>query len=343
MGGIIGAAGDPHVVAVADHLRARGIEPVVLDLARFPRSGGLSLLDGVPTVAGVEIQTVTAWYLRSAPLPLPFQPLDEEPEAAGDTTVEEVVNRARRSYAAGRERRSFLFSFLGALEHAGAVFINRPGLLSQHFLKLDQLGRLRRASVPVPRTLATNDPEAVLEFSRGSSERIVYKPVAGGGFCRRVTEEDLAPERLRLLANAPVLFQEEIPGRNLRVYVVEYRVVASYEIASEDLDYRGSETAVFPTPLSDEEGEAACRAALACELPFTGIDIRRRPDGGFAVLECNPSPMFSGIERMTGDRLVSRALANLLVASDHPVWPAQGRRRQAKRSSPDGIRFGSRV
>jgi glutathione synthase/RimK-type ligase-like ATP-grasp enzyme len=343
MRGIIGGANDPQVVAVGDHLRARGVEPVVLDLARFPGAGGLSLLDGVPTVGGVDIQAVPAWYLRSAPLPLPFQPLDEEPGPPRDTTVEEVLTRSRRSYAAGRERRSFLFSFLGALERAGAVFVNRPVLLGQHFLKLDQLERLRRAGVPVPRTLATNDPQAVLEFARGSCERIVYKPVAGGGFCRRISEEDFAPQRLRLLANAPVLFQEEIPGRNLRVYVVGYRVVASYEIVSEELDYRGSETAVLLTPLSDEEGEAACRAALACELPFTGIDMRRRRDGGFAVLECNPSPMFSGIERTTGDRSVSRALADLLVASNRTDGRAQGRRAQAETSSHSGIVPGSRL
>jgi len=315
MRGIIGAPGDPQVAAVADHLRGRGVEPVVLDLAPFPGAACMSLLDGVPTAAGVDVNAVTAWYVRSVPLPLPFQPLDEGAGPVGDTTVDEVVVRSRHSYAAGRERRSFLFSFLGALEHRGALFFNRPVLLSQHFLKLDQLERLRRASVPVPRTLATNDPEAVIEFARSSSAGIVYKPVAGGGFCRRVTEEDLAPQRLRLLAKAPVLFQEEILGRNIRVYVVGYRVVASYEILSEELDYRGSETGVLQTPLSNEEDAAACRAALACQLPFTGIDIRRRPNGGFAVLECNPSPMFSGIERMTRDPSVSRALAELLVAS----------------------------
>jgi glutathione synthase/RimK-type ligase-like ATP-grasp enzyme len=35
-------------------------------------------------------------------------------------------------------------------------------------------------------------------------------------------------------------------------------------------------------------------------MTFTGLDLRRRPDGGFAVLECNPSPMFAGIQRRTG-------------------------------------------
>lgn len=318
--GIVGPPGDHQVVSVADHLRARGVEPILLDLSCSLRSGRISLLDGAPAVAGLDIQAVDGWYVRSLPLPLPFQPLDQEPGGGKEVafTVDQVVTRSRQAYAAGREQRSFLFSVVGALERAGAAFVNPPTQFSQHFLKLDQLERLRSAGVPIPRTLATNDPEAVLKFAGSTSGPIVYKPVAGGGLCRRATEDDLRPERLRLLANAPVLFQEEVPGRNLRVYVVGYEAVASYEIVSDELDYRGAECAVLPARLGDDEREAACRAARACGLRFTGIDIRRRPDGSFAVLECNPSPMFSGIERRTGDMPVSRALADLLLSSARP-------------------------
>lgn len=273
----------------------------------------MSVHDGVPTVTGVDISSVACWYVRSLPLPLPFQPLGPELVDQPGATVEDLVVRADRAYAAGRERRSFLFSFLLSLERRGTVFVNPPARFSQHFLKLDQLERLRTAQIPVPRSLATNDPEAVIQFARAIPGGIVYKPLAGGGACRRVTEDDLRPERLRLLATAPVLFQEEIPGRNLRAYVVADTLVASYEIVSEELDYRGAETSVVVTPLTAEEADASTRAARACDLPFTGIDIRRRPDGTFAVLECNPSPMFSGIERITADTSVSRALSDLLI------------------------------
>ena len=44
----------------------------------------------------------------------------------------------------------------------------------------------------------------------------MYKPLAGGGRCRRVTADDLDLDRLRLLARAPVLFQAEVPGTNIR-------------------------------------------------------------------------------------------------------------------------------
>lgn len=312
--GIIGPPSDPQVVDVAACLRAQGVEAVVLDLSSFPGSGTISLLDGVPKASGVDVGSVAAWYVRSVPLPLPFQPLDQEARDHPAETTEELIARSDRAYAAGRERRSFLFSVIAALERAGTVFVNPPNQFSQHFLKLEQLQRLREARIPVPRSLGTNDPEAVLEFACSVHGDIVYKPVAGGGLCRRVTEDDLRLERLRLLARAPVLFQEEIAGLNLRSYVVEDRVVASYEIVSEEVDYRGAETAVSRRPLTADEVDASCGAAHACDLVFAGIDIRRRPDGSFAVLECNPSPMFSAIERLTGDTAISRALADLLIS-----------------------------
>ncbi|MEU4834626.1 hypothetical protein [Streptosporangium sp. NPDC023615] len=329
--GIIGPPDDPQVSNVAAALRERGAEPVVLDLTAFPARSRLSLLDGVPSVPGVDVGAVRAWYLRSMPLPLPFAlPLGQterhdrdgrlargdrqgrdEQSGRGGTVPEELAREQRSAYAGGRERRSFTFAFVTALRCGGAALVNPPGTLGQHFLKLEQLRRLRGAAVPVPRTLATNDPDAVVAFARAAGP-IVYKPLAGGALCRRVTPQDLRPERLRLLATAPVLFQEEVPGRNLRVYVVGGEVAASYEIVSEELDYRGAERAVFPVAPSPDETDACLRAARACGLTFTGIDVRRRDDGTFAVLECNPSPMFAAIERRTATAGVTRALAALL-------------------------------
>ncbi|HEX2054673.1 MAG TPA: ATP-dependent carboxylate-amine ligase, partial [Actinomycetota bacterium] len=162
-------------------------------------------------------------------------------------------------------------------------------------------------------TMATNDPEELLAFCRALDGRVVYKPLAGGALARRLAKEDLGAERLRLLGASPVLFQEEVPGRNIRAYVVDGEVIASYEIVSDELDYRGSESAVLPEDLQDEEVAACLRASEACGMIFTGIDIRRRPDGSFAVLECNPSPMFAAIEARQGTNTISDALAAALT------------------------------
>lgn len=296
--GILGPATDPQVVAVAAAVRARGVRVAVLDLGAFPAHGQLTVRDGRAAVAGRDVADVPAWYVRSLPLPLPFRPQGPEPATA---------------YAAGRERRSFVAGFVAALESAGAAMVNPPLTMAQHFRKLEQLDALRVAGIPVPATLATNDPDAVRAFA-GELGALVYKPLAGGGTCRRLAAADLTPDRLGLLAHAPVLFQEEVPGRNIRVYVVDGRIVASYEIVADELDYRGSERDVLATEVSDGEHHACRTAAVACGMVFTGIDVRRRPDGTFAVLECNPSPMFAGIQQRTGDDPVSRAVACALLA-----------------------------
>jgi hypothetical protein len=153
--GIIGPEGDPQVTAVADRLRRHGHEPVVLDLSRFPREPVLSVRDGVASARHLDLASVGSWYVRSLPLPLPFRV--PQPEGPGGERT------ARLRYAAGRERRSFLAGFVSALP--AAVFVNPPAAMTQHFRKLEQLDALRTADVPVPTTLATNDPEAVRDFA----------------------------------------------------------------------------------------------------------------------------------------------------------------------------------
>lgn len=302
MPGIIGPADDPQVACVASALRRRGAEPTVLDLGRFPRALRLSLRDGAPAADGVDVAAVGSWYVRSLPLPLPFR-LPEDAAPA----------RRRRDYAAGRERRSFLAGFTAALAATGAALVNPPERMAQHFRKPEQLDALRAAGIPVPPTLATNHPEALAEFVHEVGA-VVYKPLAGGGRCRRLAAADLTSERLALLSAAPVLFQAEVPGTNVRGYVVGDAVVAAYEIVSDELDYRGAEADVRPVALPAAEADACRRAAAACGMPFTGLDLRRRPDGGFAVLECNPSPMFAGIQRRTAAEPVSDALAAFLLS-----------------------------
>jgi hypothetical protein len=202
MSGIIGPVSDPQVACVASALRRRGAAPVVLDLGQFPHTLRLSLRDGIPSADGVDLLAVSSWYVRSLPLPLPFRVTP-----AADTRVQQ------RNYAAGRERRSFVAGFVAALAATGSALVNPPERMAQHFRKCEQLDALRAAGVPVPATLATNDPDAVVTFA-GEVGALVYKPLAGGGRCRRLTDADLSAERLSRLAAAPVLFQAEVPGTN---------------------------------------------------------------------------------------------------------------------------------
>lgn len=310
--GIFGRAEDPQVARVVALLRERGAEPLLVNLGQFPARLRLTLEDGAASAEGRTLAGApSAWYVRSMPMTQPF--FDFSPNLAADSP-EELFARWRHRYAAERERQSFITGFVIALGRSGARLVNPPSALDQHFVKTDQLARLRAAGLPVPRTLATNDPEALRRFAANAPAGVVYKPLAGGALCRRLAPEDLEGARAEALARAPVLFQEEVAGRNIRVYVVAGRVAAAYEILSDEVDYRGSEKGVVETELPEAERDASVRAAGACEMPFTGLDIKRRDDGRFAVLECNPSPMFAGIENRTRTSHVTRALCDLLLA-----------------------------
>ena len=190
MSGIIGPVSDPQVACVASALRRRGAAPVVLDLGQFPHTLRLSLRDGVPSADGVDLLAVSSWYVRSLPLPLPFRVTP-----AADTRVQQ------RNYAAGRERRSFVAGLVAALAATGSALVNPPERMAQHFRKCEQLDALRAAGVPVPATLATNDPDAVVTFA-GEVGALVYKPLAGGGRCRRLTDADLSADGRGIPADA---------------------------------------------------------------------------------------------------------------------------------------------
>ncbi len=80
--------------------------------------------------------------------------------------------------------------------------------------KLLQLRVAQRVGLRVPRTLVSQDPEAVRQFCRATTSKLIVKPVAGAqdtpvmtGF---VSPEILTDEAIRV---CPAMYQEYIPVR----------------------------------------------------------------------------------------------------------------------------------
>jgi glutathione synthase/RimK-type ligase-like ATP-grasp enzyme len=298
---IVGAAEDPQVRRVASAIRAQDGRALLCDTQAFPERARISLRDGDVLMAGRKLPQPGAVYVRG----LGANPLMPEFD-------DDLKSRPRGLMAQMDEKQALLTSMLLILEQRGARLVNGLEANGQHSRKPYQLHLLRRAGLPVPRYLATNDPQAVRRFVR-TVKNAVYKPLAGGATVQRVKQEDLTDERLSALALAPVLFQELVAGTSVRVYVVGRRVVAAAEIQSSELDYRRAEGAVVPARLSPDERRAAVVAARACGMAFSGVDLIRRA-GGFVVLECNPSPMFAVFEQKTGLD-VAGPLAELLAGT----------------------------
>jgi glutathione synthase/RimK-type ligase-like ATP-grasp enzyme len=157
---------------------------------------------------------------------------------------------------------------------------------------------LAAAGLPVPTTLWSNDPEAVKRFC-GERESI-YKPTAGGAATRKVETKDLTDERLARLGAAPVCFQELLPGDDVRVYVIDGRVLCALRLVTDAIDFRQNEQHIEAVALADEVARQCVRAAEVIGLRFTGMDIKGDREGRYKILELNPSAMFLGFERRTG-------------------------------------------
>lgn len=97
-------------------------------------------------------------------------------------------------------------------------------------------------------------------------------------------------------------FVEEAEGKDIRVFVVDGRVVASMERTAAVGDFRSNLSVGGvgrPAVLSDEESVLALAATDALGLDFSGVDLLRTRKGP-VVMEVNANPGLEGITDATG-------------------------------------------
>ncbi|WP_276302345.1 ATP-grasp domain-containing protein [Halorussus lipolyticus] len=222
----------------------------------------------------------------------------------------------RRTYTVQQDYRWALLNYLRILEDEGATVL--PGFEAQfaHDSSAWQLHRFAENGLPVPETVVTDDPDEVRAIHE-TAERVVYKPLATRMPPKELTDDDITPERLAKLTTAPVVFQEFVPGRDLRIYVVNSEVVGGFHYRSDRLSFKwslvdGEEVPVERVDLSESIRESARRAASLAGLEFAAVDVIDRPGDGHAVLEANPSPRFS-VPQSETDADIAGAVAAMLT------------------------------
>jgi glutathione synthase/RimK-type ligase-like ATP-grasp enzyme len=300
---VFGRPEDPPVALLLAALQAQGAAYAFLDDRHLDSEGlvvalGPGGLDGRLIAARREIalQEIGAVYARLLDLG-PFS----DPAAAA---------RAR----------AFSEIFLEWLDLAPALVVNRPRAMASNASKPYQTQLIARAGFAVPETIVTDDPAEVAAFRR-THGRLVFKSASG---VRSIVEElgERHAARLERVRDLPTQFQALVPGVDVRVHVVGEEVFAT-EIASEATDYRYAARSGRAAKLCAVELDQAARTrcvavAQALSLPLCGIDLRRRPDGGWVCFEVNPMPAYSYYEGETGAP-ISDALARLLIR--HAVRP----------------------
>jgi len=298
---VIAPEGDAHARAVTDRLASMGVDAVSLDMSRFPGALAISL--------GEDLTDITIDGRRVAPRAVYLRDLALDPSGRPGFDVA-MRDDWGRTMAALRERSTFLMSILYRWEAAGVRLYN-PVSAFQNITKPYQLALLAAAGLPVPLTRWTNDPDDVRRFA--AERAVIYKPVSGGAATKVLDDGDLA--RLDRLRSAPVCFQELLPGTDLRVYVVDGRVVASVAIASDAIDFRQHELAIDRISIDDELAATCVRACATLGLRYTGMDLKVDAAGRPKILELNPSPMFLGFDSRAGTDILGALCAALATAS----------------------------
>jgi hypothetical protein len=290
---IVAPGNDLHAHAVVEALTRRHMAVEWVDFAALNKNLRLThTLDGVPdarlvtpTGRTISLSAVkTIWWRR------PYSPSD-------DVTFSEEV----RTFVRGEWEH-----FIGGIEaFVSARWVNSPAANRLASRKGLQLVVAQKEGLRVPRTVITNDPEAVRTFAR-ENPSLIYKRL--GPAPRPITAtKPLLPadlERLDTLCNCPAIFQEHIEARlDIRVTAIGTNLYAA-EIDSQSgespLDWRFDHTVPFRPHTLDSETSRRLRTLMQrLGLLYGAIDLRLTPQDEYVFLEINPNGQYLFIELLT--------------------------------------------
>lgn len=224
------------------------------------------------------------------------------------------------------QSRSTLSGFWDALSHAR--FIDPPAAVSEAEEKIRQMRLAAACGLTIPRTVVTNDPEAVRRLHEECGGRIVTKLLNPLSYSMgkaplfvhtsAVTDEDL--EDLGGLSLSPMIFQERIDKElELRVAYVGGRCFAggidAQESATGQVDWRlagVNECPWQPAQLPESVRQQLSRLMDALGLCFGAVDFIRTPAGEHVFLEVNPAGEWGMLEMFLG-LPISAAIAEELL------------------------------
>lgn len=276
-------------------LDARGVRGVRVDLDLYPTALDLRLPvadDAEPMVGDIPLSAVRGAWVRKVTAPrLP----DGLPSVAAD--------------ALRRERIQHIRGLFDALEERGARVINpRAAERAIEGNKHRQLRLARAAGLRVPRTLTTNDPDAVRAFFDRCGGEVVVKLLSSFSWSldraaelptRVLCEDDLAHlDELRL---GPMCFQERIRApRELRICWVAGRCFAGAQAMGDDVDWRTNGTGWQPGAVPPDTAAALGRMMDAAGLVTGSIDLMVPDDGPPVFLEVNPQGEWGMLQHQLG-------------------------------------------
>ncbi len=197
-----------------------------------------------------------------------------------------------------------------------------------------QLQVARQVGLVTPRTLTSNNPEAVKQFAQECQEQgIITKMLSSFAiyddqgrenvvFTNPITDDDL--ENLEGLRFCPMTFQENVPkALELRTTIVGHRIftaaVDSQSLDGSTYDWRKEGKALVknwkPYDLPEDVEKKLLQLMAYFGLNYGAIDIIVTPDGRHVFLEVNPVGEFFWMEVFSPHYPISGAIAEILLTN----------------------------
>lgn len=207
----------------------------------------------------------------------------------------------------GSDTNYFGLAVIRHLERLGVQSFNSSEAIEAVIDKMHSQQILAENNLPVPNTMLAKFPVDSKLVEQTVGFPVVVKTLVGtqgsGVFlCEKPDNfNDLMELVGKTQPNMHLIFQEFIAsshGRDLRVFVIDGRVVAAMERRAKDGSFkanfsRGGEVRQFP--LNREVERLAIESSRTLNLDIAGIDILF-DKGGYKICEANSAPDFRGLE-----------------------------------------------
>jgi [lysine-biosynthesis-protein LysW]--L-2-aminoadipate ligase len=215
-------------------------------------------------------------------------------------------------------------SILRVLNDWGIPTVNTCEVVANCGDKLVTTSLLRRAGIPIPRTLVAFTPEAALEAIEQVGYPAVLKPAIGswGRLLSKVNDREAAEailEHKAVLGGYPhhvYYIQEYIrkPGRDIRAFVVgDETIAAIYRHSPHWITNTARGGQASRCPVTPELNDLCVRAAQAVGGGVLALDVLEDPDRGYLVNEVNHTTEFRNSIAPTGVDIPGRIVDYVLA------------------------------
>lgn len=308
---VLGTAEDRHAAAIYNKIVARGTRVAYFDTRLYPKDMTITF-DGALPMAGtiryrdgqpaIDLSTVNCIYCRQW----------------GDLVSS--MSTDNQDEVEMRETEASLGSLFRNLD---CRWVNPISAINNSRYRIHQLQKIRSQGIRVPEIIVSNDFRRVQAFFSMTEEQLLYRPSGWSDSNWNVGQIDDIGRLISDLPGTPVEYQENIPGDQVRAYVIGDSVFAGVvETAESDFTGTMGGNYVRPIELPQEAKRTCIRASEALDLIFCSVDLRITPEGEFAVVDVDANPMFLHFEQTT--RLpISDRLTELLIAADVDAYDSR--------------------